>query len=65
MSLILRAIGQAMLILMLAGVWALVAFAVTNSWAVGNAAFWVTAVLSLLAWMIDELVGPKRRKKGV
>lgn len=64
MTLLFKTIVYAILILLLAVSWALVAFAVTNSWAAGNAAFWITAVLSLLAWMVDELVGPKQRKKG-
>ncbi len=63
MSLILKAIGRGILILLLAIVWALIAFAVTNSWTAGNAAFWITAVLCLLAFLIDEKVALKKRKK--
>ncbi len=59
MSLLFKTIGHAILILLLAVVWALIAFAVTNSWAAGNAAFWITAVLCLLAFLIDEM--QKRR----
>ncbi len=63
MSLILKTIGHAILILLLAVVWALVAFAATKSWSAGNAAFWITAVLCLLAFLIDEKAALKKRKK--
>ncbi len=63
MTLILKAIGRGILILLLAVVWALGAFAATKSWSAGNAAFWITAALCFLAFLADELAGLKKRKE--
>ena len=63
MTLLFKTIGHATLIFLLAMVWALIAFAATKSWTAGNAAFWITVVLCLLAFLVDELLGPSSRKK--
>ncbi len=57
-----KAVGYAVLILLLAIVWALIMFAMTHSWAAGDVVFWVTAAVNYAAFFIEEL-GPKKRKK--
>jgi hypothetical protein len=59
MALILKALGQTILILLIAMFWGIVAIAVTRSWSLGVLAFWCFVFLGLLAVLIDE-----QKKRG-